>query len=156
MEEESGGTSNNSSSGHQEEYQRKKKLFAVRAAVAGSVGGLLLGYDLGVISDALPSVTAYFGLTTTQQELATSLMLFGCVLGALTGGSICDYFGRKMTVFIVAFMFLIGSIVLALSYSIETLFAGRVIIGVGVAIRYPSPITVTPSPISCLLSLVHD
>ena len=31
-------------------------------------------------------------------------------------------------------MFLVGSIVLALSYSIETLFAGRVIIGVGVAI----------------------
>ena len=39
-----------------------------------------------------------------------------------------------MTVFIVAFMFMMGSIVLALSYTIETLFAGRVIIGVGVAI----------------------
>ncbi len=93
-----------------------------------------MGYDLGVITKALPDVAAFFKLSIEEEELVTSLMLIGCVFGSLIGGTICDYFGRKITVYLVALIFLVGSIIIAMSYSYSSLLAGRFIVGLGVAI----------------------
>ena len=114
--------------------QRRKLIFAIRAALIGSIGGLLLGYDLGVMSGALPIISKEFGMTTYQMELVTSLMLIGCVFGACIGGVICDRIGRKRSVYVVCLIFLLGSLIMALARSINVLFIGRVIIGFGVSI----------------------
>lgn len=113
---------------------RRKILFAIRAALIGSIGGLLLGYDLGVMSGALPIISREFEMTTYQMELVTSLMLIGCVFGACIGGIICDRIGRKSTVYMVCLIFLLGSLIMTLARSINTLFIGRVVIGFGVSI----------------------
>lgn len=115
-------------------FRRRKIIFAFRAALTGSIGGLLLGYDLGVMSGALPIITREFGLSVYQQELVTSLMLFGCVIGACGGGIVCDRIGRKRTVYIVCLIFLLGSIIMSTSHTLPMLYIGRVIIGFGVSV----------------------
>src|SRR6202161_1258643 len=75
----------------------------VRRHVAGSaaitaLGGLLFGYDTGVVSGALLFLKKDFGgLSSFQQELVTSLLLVGAVAGALTAGRLADRIGRKTT-----------------------------------------------------------
>lgn len=114
--------------------RRRKIIFACRAAVTGSIGGLLLGYDLGVISGALPMLANEFDLSVYQQELVTSLMLVGCAIGACFGGIICDKIGRKRTVYVVCLIFLLGSVIMTLSRSISVLYFGRIVIGFGVSV----------------------
>jgi len=83
----------------------------VRIGVAASItalGGLLFGYDTGVVSGALLYVKKSFGLSSFQQELVTSLLLVGCMIGALTAGRIADKVGRKPTVLGTAIVFIVG------------------------------------------------
>eukprot|EP01035_Chromulina_nebulosa_P021559 gene21559-27914_t len=61
-------------------------------------------------------------------------MYAGCVFGASIGGSVCDYFGRRITVFIVSIVFIIGALIQALAPTVSILYIGRFIIGIGVAI----------------------
>eukprot|EP00607_Mallomonas_marina_P002473 CAMPEP_0182429380 /NCGR_PEP_ID=MMETSP1167-20130531/27486_1 /TAXON_ID=2988 /ORGANISM="Mallomonas Sp, Strain CCMP3275" /LENGTH=504 /DNA_ID=CAMNT_0024612967 /DNA_START=226 /DNA_END=1740 /DNA_ORIENTATION=- len=111
-----------------------KQCFAIRAAAFGSIGGLLFGYDLGVISGALPNLTEEFQLSTTEQEMVVSLMVLGCFIGAIFGGYVCDRIGRLKTFYLVNFVFLTGSLILGFTTNIVLLFIGRIIIGAGVSI----------------------
>ena len=115
-------------------FGRKKMLFALRAAACGSLGGLLMGYDLGAMTDALPDVTAFFQLSTVEAETVTSMMLIGCVVGASFGGWLSDYMGRKLTVYATAAVFVFSAIVTALCYQVSGLLVGRFLVGVGVAV----------------------
>lgn len=61
-------------------------------------------------------------------------MYAGCVFGAAIGGTLCDYLGRKMTVFVVSIIFVVGAIIVSTAPNLGALFVGRFVIGVGVAI----------------------
>ena len=71
------------------------------AAVFAALGGILFGYDLGIVSGALlqledeeGKLEDTFHLTTLQQELVVSLFLVGAIAASLTAGYIVDYFGQ--------------------------------------------------------------
>ena len=79
-----------------------RRHVAVSAAIT-ALGGLLFGYDTGVVSGALLFLKKDFGgLSSFQQELVTSLLLVGAVIGALTAGRVADRIGRRVTVMITA------------------------------------------------------
>src|SRR4051794_24985748 len=68
----------------------------VRAVAAvTALGGLLFGYDTGVVSGALLFLKTQFGgLSSFQQELVTSFLLVGAMVGALAAGRVADRIGR--------------------------------------------------------------
>ena len=104
------------------------------AAIFAAIGGLLFGYDTGVISGALIFIKQSFGLSIFQQELAVSSVLVGAAVLAITGGSLSDRFGRRKMLLITSVVFIAGALVCAAAGSIEILIFGRVIVGMGIGL----------------------
>jgi sugar porter (SP) family MFS transporter len=104
------------------------------AAIFAAIGGLLFGYDTGVISGALIFIKRSFGLSIFQQELAVSSVLVGAAVLAITGGSLSDRFGRRKMLLITSVVFIAGALVCAAAGSIQILILGRVIVGMGIGL----------------------
>src|SRR6201988_4518391 len=102
----------------------------VRGSAVTALGGLLFGYDTGVVSGALLFVKKDFGgLSSFQQELVTSLLLVGAVIGALTAGRWPARTGRRPTVLITAVVFIVGVLLAAFTPTYPSLLVARIIIG---------------------------
>lgn len=104
------------------------------AAVFAAVGGLLSGYDTGVISGALPFIKNSFTLSTFQQGLVVSVVLVGAAIAAIGGGSFSDRIGRRRALILTAAVFVAGASVSAIAPSLQVLIAGRVVIGFGIGL----------------------
>jgi sugar porter (SP) family MFS transporter len=102
-------------------------------AAITALGGLLFGYDTGVISGALLFIGKDFhGLTSFDKELLTSILLIGAAIGALAAGRIADKVGRRPTVLGTAALFVVGVILAAFSPDYGVLVVARVVIGLAV------------------------
>ena len=108
--------------------------FVIKATAIASIGGILFGYDLGVISGALPLLKEEFQLSERQQECVVGILYLGAGLGACFGGSICDRLGRKTGILITDGIFLIGAMVLFGANTVALLYLARVILGFGVSV----------------------
>jgi MFS transporter, SP family, galactose:H+ symporter len=106
--------------------------FVFAAAAFAALGGLLFGYDTGVISGALIFIRTQFGLSTFQQELLVSIVLVGAAVGALSGGRLADVFGRRFMLMVTAVIFVTGALVCAAAPSLNILVFGRLIVGLGI------------------------
>jgi sugar porter (SP) family MFS transporter len=107
--------------------------FFLIAAIA-SLGGLLFGYDTGVISGALPFLKHDFALDARMQGVATSAVLVGATLGAACAGAVSDMFGRRRVILVVALLFVLGALGSAVAPSLPVLLLGRAVVGVAIGI----------------------
>lgn len=106
--------------------------FVVRVSLVAALGGLLFGYDTGVINGAIGPLKAHFSLNPTQEGWATGCALLGCALGAAGAGALSDWLGRKKVLILSAVMFLVSAIGTAVPHSIATFIIYRMIGGLGV------------------------
>ncbi|HKM85117.1 MAG TPA: sugar porter family MFS transporter [Terriglobales bacterium] len=117
--------------------------FVYVAAVFAALGGLLFGYDTGVISGAVLFITKQFALSLFPTELVVAVVLLGAAVGALSGGRIADWLGRRLTLFITSLIFIAGAIVCALARSLPILVAGRLIVGLGIGLSSVVPVYIS-------------
>jgi sugar porter (SP) family MFS transporter len=108
--------------------------FVYLAAAFAALGGLLFGYDTGVISGALIFIQKTFSLSTFNQELVVSVVLVGACIGALSGGRLADRFGRRHMLIFTAIIFITGAIVCAMAQDVTMLIVGRSIVGLGIGL----------------------
>jgi len=106
--------------------------YVLLVASVAALGGLLFGYDTGVISGAILFITKDFELPARLQAFTISVVLVGCMLGALVAGSVADRVGRRATLLIAGVIFLAGAAVSALAPTEPVLLAGRFIVGIGI------------------------
>ena len=102
--------------------------------LVATLGGLLFGYDTGVISGAIESLTQRFQLDDFMKGWASGCVLIGCAMGVLLVGPISDRFGRKKALFISAVLFLLSAIGTSLPRDILTFILFRILGGVGIGV----------------------
>src|SRR6202030_750480 len=103
------------------------------ASFAG-LGGLLFGYDTGVISGAELFFKNDFTLSTFALEVIVSGVLAGAAVGALGGGRLADIFGRRLLLIVTAIIFAAGAVICAAATSPAILVVGRIILGLGIGL----------------------
>jgi sugar porter (SP) family MFS transporter len=106
--------------------------FVRRVSFIAGLGGILYGFDMGVIAAALVYVRDSFHLSTLMQEVLVIAVLIGVMIGALVGGTIADRIGRRKTLIWGAVLFIAGSIVAPLSPNVYVLFVARALLGIAV------------------------
>ena len=110
---------------------RHTKRLKVLTVVA-TFGGLLFGYDTGVINGALPYMTDDLGLTPTTEGVVTSSLLLGAAFGAFLGGRISDRRGRRTMILWLAVLFAIGTLICTFAPGVAIMVVGRVVLGLAV------------------------
>src|SRR5208283_5021533 len=108
--------------------------YLVPICLVATIGGLLFGYDTGVISGAIEPLTARFGLGDFMKGWASGCVLIGCATGVLLVGPLSDRFGRKLAMLLAAAMFLASAIGTAVPQDIRTFIIFRIIGGIGIGI----------------------
>ena len=98
----------------------------------GALGGLLFGYDTGVISGAILFISKQLTLTKWQEGWVVSAVLVGAILGAAVIGPMSDRFGRKKLLLLSSIIFLVGAVWSGLAPDFAHLVASRIVLGLAV------------------------
>ncbi|RYR46740.1 hypothetical protein Ahy_A07g032528 [Arachis hypogaea] len=109
--------------------------YIVAITFTAGIGGLLFGYDTGVISGALLYIKEDFEQVKNSyffQELIVAMALVGAIFGATIGGYINDVLGRKMAIIVADFCFAVGSLIMAIAPNPYVIIIGRFLVGLGV------------------------
>ncbi|MDQ0665595.1 major inositol transporter-like SP family MFS transporter [Arthrobacter ulcerisalmonis] len=111
----------------------QRRGYLARLTVISTLGGLLFGYDTGVISGALLYMNDSLNMTAVEEATVVSALLFpGAAVGALTGGRMADKLGRRGSLLVCALLFLIGAMGCALAPNVGFMIAARIVLGLGV------------------------
>ncbi|XP_071596963.1 solute carrier family 2, facilitated glucose transporter member 12 isoform X1 [Heliangelus exortis] len=108
--------------------------FTFLTSAIAAVSGLLMGYELGLISGALLQMGSILALSCREQEIVVSSLLFGALFAALTGGFLIDRFGRRLSIIVASSLLVLGSLILLPYESYGILIVGRIAIGVSISL----------------------
>lgn len=113
-----------------------KKISGAFIYFFGAFGGILFGYDIGVMTGALPFLQNDWGLRDEASVIGwiTSGVMFGAIFGGAIAGQLSDRFGRRRMILAAAVVFVLGSLLCAVSPSGGTLFLVFVRIFLGLAV----------------------
>ncbi|KAL5788062.1 hypothetical protein ACOSP7_005011 [Xanthoceras sorbifolium] len=100
--------------------------YIAKLALCAGIGGLLFGYDTGVISGALLYIREDF------EETIVSMAVAGAIVGAGVGGWMNDRFGRRPSILIADVLFFIGAVIMAAAPAPWVIILGRIFVGFGV------------------------
>ncbi|NXO32100.1 GTR10 protein, partial [Cisticola juncidis] len=109
-------------------------LVLLLSATVSLLGGLIFGYELGIISGALLQLQEDFQLSCFRQEVVVSSVLIGALLASLAGGVLIDRHGRRRAILVSNVVLLLGSLLLTLARSFTVLVIGRVTVGFAISV----------------------
>lgn len=102
--------------------------------IISTFGGLLFGYDTGVINGALPYMSApdQLNLTPLHEGMVVSILLLGAATGSICGGRLSDMLGRRHNIICLAVLFFFAAIGCSLAPSFEIMLVTRFLLGLAV------------------------
>lgn len=104
------------------------------ATIISAVGGMLFGYDTGIIAGAILFLKQQFHLGPSLEEFVVSAVLIGAVLGSMSGGFFADRYGRRRVIISAAVVFFGASFETAFAGSVTQLIIGRIVIGIAIGL----------------------
>lgn len=111
-----------------------RRLILYRIVLLTAIGGLLFGFDTGVIAGVLPFIIERFHPSTTMLEAIVSLTLLGALMGTFCSGYLADHWGRRRLLLLCAGLFIIGTLIAALAPQLTLLMLGRWVIGLAIGL----------------------
>lgn len=111
---------------------RSTPRYAYLVAVVAAIGGMLFGYDIGVISGAEKLLTKQWHLSSGAEELAVSAVLIGSIIGGIFAGRLADRISRRFALVSLAVIYSAGAVATALAPSLALFDAFRIVVGLAV------------------------
>lgn len=111
---------------------KQNNAYIYLVSITAATGGLLFGFDTGVISGALPFISGHFALSAHMEGFVVSNLIIGCIIGALVSGSLSDKWGRKPLLIVSALLFILSATFSALARTVYELIAARFLGGLAV------------------------
>jgi len=109
-------------------------------AIVSTITGFVFGFDEGIISGILESITQEFHLSTGETGLMMGLLPFGALVAACVSGRFSDWVGRLHVLYLVAVLFCIGLLGILIAHSFIFLCTMRFILGISIGMS----VVVTP------------
>lgn len=106
-------------------YHQPHRYFIILAGCVAALGGLLFGFDTGVISGAILFIAKQFQLSALMNGLVVSSALLGALFGSFLSGRVSDYFGRRRLLIALGVIFIVGTFLTVAAHSIPMLLIGR-------------------------------
>ena len=115
-----------------------KNGLLILVTIVAALGGLLFGYDTGIINGTQFYFSKYFELDSVMKGWVVSSALLGCFVGAIAAGFMSNYLGRKITLIISALLFTVSAagsgLPSFLPESVTLLVVFRLIGGIGIGL----------------------
>ncbi len=118
----------------QQLQQEGSRGYVYVVSMIAAVGGLLFGFDTGIISGAIGPVVKEFGLTDWQKGWAVSAVLVGCIIGASFAGKLSDWLGRKKILIATALLYTLSAVLSAFPRNLTELVLARFLGGLAVGL----------------------
>lgn len=101
-------------------------------SIVASLGGLLFGFDIAIISGTVPFIKDYFQLNELMLGWGVSSLLMGCIIGAAFAGKLSDFYGRRKMLIITSLFFAVSCMATGLSTNFVYFFMVRMVGGLAV------------------------
>ena len=136
MSTENGGAPAPGGGGFRDSFRwdviRSTPRYAYLVASVAALGGMLFGYDIGVISGAENLLKTHFHLSAGSEELAVSAVLIGSIIGGIFGGKLADKVSRRLALVGLAVVYSVGAVATALAPTLVLFDVFRIIVGIAV------------------------
>lgn len=106
----------------------------ILGVLAGSLCGLMFGYDVGAISSATPNVRMCFGLSPAALGLAVSAALLGTIVGSIAAGRLADRLGRRAAIFAGTILYAVATILASCSQQFSQFATCRFFCGAAIGL----------------------
>ena len=125
-------------------HSSTNNYYFIIISMVAALAGILFGFDTGVISGAILYINQVFHLTPATNGMVVSAVLLGALLGSAFSGWLTDHYGRKTILMFVAGIFVVGTIITAVTPNVDLLVVGRIIVGVAIGIAsYTAPLYIS-------------
>jgi SP family arabinose:H+ symporter-like MFS transporter len=111
---------------------RGHRIYLLTISLIAAMGGLMFGFDLGIITGVIPYIKHQLGLSSLLLGWVVAIFELGCMFGAFGISRYADKYGRKKTMLANAFLLIISSVGASLSPNAMMLATWRFIQGLSV------------------------
>jgi sugar porter (SP) family MFS transporter len=110
----------------------KNQLYLYFICMIATMGGLMFGFDIAIISGAVPFIQPYFGWNELELGWGVSSLLVGAIIGAFGSGIVTDKYGRKRVLIFVSLFFAVSCALTALAGTSVLFISSRLFGGLAV------------------------